>query len=111
MLIVAAAWATMAKARLSNSFTQPDNAPENVHTTQLFGRNREHSLAARARDPSKVADDAMWATYVSKGQHLKCIMEAPAKGAEWLEKDTRTRPSAASKWTGDLTGLCTQSVP
>ena len=61
-------------------------------------------------DPSKIADDTTWANYVSKGHHLKCVMEAPDKGAGWLVKDTRKPPSAASKWTGDLTGSETRRL-
>jgi len=55
-------------------------------------------------DPAKIADEAMWKKYLDKGHHLKCIMEAPDQAAGQLEMDTRTPPSAASKWTGDLRG-------
>ncbi|KAF1837233.1 hypothetical protein BDW02DRAFT_519446, partial [Decorospora gaudefroyi] len=44
----------------------------------------------------------MWARYVEKGEHLVCLMQATDAGAGFLTADTRTPPSAASRWTGDL---------
>jgi hypothetical protein len=107
MLVVAAAWATLAEAGLSISSY---GAPDAVQATKQLNQGHISTLIARAWDPSKVVDDSMWAKYVRKGRHLQCIMEAPDKGAGWLEKDTRTPPSAASKWSGDLSGLFMQLV-
>ncbi|KAH9865863.1 hypothetical protein J1614_009450 [Plenodomus biglobosus] len=53
-------------------------------------------------DPHKYASDAQWKQYVDKGQHLICLMEATDEGAGYLIEDTRTPPSAASLWTGEL---------
>lgn len=67
------------------------------------------TLAARANywKPEQIADDARWTKFVEKGKHLNCLMEASDKGAGWLLKDTRNPPSAASQWTGDLSGKYT----
>jgi hypothetical protein len=76
-------------------------------------------------DPAKFAEDALWKVratctmcietytdfvpipqkkYVAKGHHLKCVMDATDEGAGFLVEDTRSPPSAASKWSGDLKG-------
>ncbi|OAL50382.1 hypothetical protein IQ07DRAFT_509705 [Pyrenochaeta sp. DS3sAY3a] len=54
-------------------------------------------------DPSRwYADDELWERYVQKGEHLVCLMQATDRGAGFLIQDTRTPPSAASPWNGDL---------
>jgi hypothetical protein len=105
ILSAAVACATMVNASLPVLSPLSSNAFDHVNDTQAIEREGTNGLAARAWDPSKVATDAVWNTYVQKGQRLKCLMEAPDQGAGWLLKDTRTPPSAASKWSGDLTGL------
>jgi hypothetical protein len=49
------------------------------------------------------ASEAVWNQYVAKGDQFMCKMQANDKGAVWLMQDTRTPPSAASQYTGDLT--------
>jgi hypothetical protein len=43
-----------------------------------------------------------WATFTNKGGALVCAMAGTDRTAGILLKDTRTPPSAASVWTGDL---------
>lgn len=105
ILSAAVACATMVEASLPVLSPLSPNTFDHVNDTQAIEHDSANRLAARAWDPSKVATDATWSTYVQKGQRLKCLMEAPDKGAGWLLKDTRTPPSAASKWSGDITGL------
>jgi hypothetical protein len=61
-------------------------------------------IAAIVFDPKNGANDAMWAKYISKGEHNICLMKATDAGAGFLESDPRNPPSSASKWTGDLRG-------
>lgn len=80
------------------------------HASTIFKRRLDSdsrpTLASRANywKPERVADDATWTKFVEKGKHFNCLMEASDKGAGWLLKDTRNPPSAASQWTGDLSG-------
>jgi hypothetical protein len=53
-------------------------------------------------DPKKYADEELWKKYVAKGEHLICLMQATDQGTGFLTQDTRTPPSAASRWTGDM---------
>ncbi|KAF1944522.1 hypothetical protein EJ02DRAFT_464107 [Clathrospora elynae] len=48
-------------------------------------------------DPKTFANDDTWKKYVDKGGHLLCLMQATDKGAGFLQKDTRTPPSAAKE--------------
>jgi hypothetical protein len=53
-------------------------------------------------DPKKVASQALWEYYVRKGAALSCAMKySDAWAGEWIG-DTRTPPSVASVWRGDL---------
>jgi hypothetical protein len=61
-------------------------------------------------DINKVADDAMWNQYVSKGNHMNCIMDATDAGAGFLMEDTRKLPSAASLWSGSLKSAYTDAI-
>jgi hypothetical protein len=107
ILVLAAPWINLAEAVLPIS---SHGAPDVLQAAKQLDQRNVSTFVVRAWDPSKVANDAMWNKYVSKGQHIKCIMEAPDTGAGWLEQDSRTPPSAASKWSGDLSGLFMQPM-
>lgn len=66
-------------------------------------------------DPTVWASNQLWSRYVGKGHQLLCLMLASDEVAGFLLEDTRQPPSAASRWSGDLTGelialLITQSI-
>ncbi|EUC42920.1 hypothetical protein COCMIDRAFT_54183, partial [Bipolaris oryzae ATCC 44560] len=55
-------------------------------------------------DPTVWASNQLWSRYVGKGHQLLCLMLASDEVAGFLLEDTRQPPSAASRWSGDLTG-------
>jgi hypothetical protein len=68
----------------------------------IRGTNPLPELDGLDFDIGKFANDPVWAQYVAKGDHLRCVMDATDAGAGFLIQDTRQPPSAASPWTGDL---------
>ncbi|KAF2832776.1 hypothetical protein CC86DRAFT_399440 [Ophiobolus disseminans] len=103
LLTVAVALVLAAHGRVLGSSSLSANVAESLETLDIPNGPPERSGKLQARfDPAKFADDAMWKKYVDKGHHLKCIMEAPDRAAGFLQKDTRTPPSAAIAWKGDL---------
>jgi hypothetical protein len=86
-----------------NGTTGPINAHIS-NATQIADVGPKFHNRAITFDPKKGADDAMWTRYIGKGEHSICLMEATDAGASWLESNSRSPPSAASKWTGDLRG-------
>jgi hypothetical protein len=66
------------------------------------GANSPPEIAGLDFDIKNFATDAVWKQYVAKGEHLACAMTATDAGAGFLIQDSRTPPSAASPWTGDL---------
>jgi len=107
LLAAAATLVVVATGRVVDLSSQSANVSESQIGTSDESNGVPHVNRLQARgyfDPAKFADEAMWKKYLDKGHHLKCIMEAPDQAAGQLEMDTRTPPSAASKWTGDLTG-------
>jgi hypothetical protein len=107
-LSIAATLILVASSRAVDSSSSPFNtAGSDIRTSDTSNNSRQLADGIHARgyfDPVKYADDATWKKYVDKGYHLKCIMEAPDQAAGFLTEDTRSPPSAASRWTGDLKG-------
>jgi hypothetical protein len=62
-------------------------------------------LAGLDFDITRFADDARWNSYMAKGRHLTCIMDATDAVSGFLIEDSRKPPSAASPWTGDLSSM------
>jgi hypothetical protein len=62
------------------------------------------SLVIRALvfDPTNIASDEAWATYIHKGQYYQCLLESTDRLAGMGLRDTRTPPSAESAWQGDM---------
>lgn len=109
-LIVAIAWTTIVVAELSAPIPLSPNALDSNNETQALDGDRAANVVARHWEITKPADNEMWNTFVGKGERLKCLMEASDKGAGSLLLDTRKPPSAASKWTGDLTGWYSEPI-
>lgn len=80
------------------------SAPADLHTRRsIRGTNgTAPELSGIDFNPDVFASDAQWRQYVDKGLQLTCLMEATDQGAGYLLDDSRSPPSAASRWAGDL---------
>lgn len=96
------AWAALAVGRTVTGRVDNTTSPNLPEPGLLL----PPALGGLDFDPTKYADDVTWAKYVTKGDHLMCLMQATDKGAGFLAEDTRTLPSVASRFHGELRGRC-----
>jgi hypothetical protein len=58
--------------------------------------------ASRKFDPDNIASDEAWEKYKAKGTWYICLLDLSNENAGKGLKDSRTPPSAESKWQGNL---------
>jgi hypothetical protein len=105
-LIVIVAGGVVVNNASNHDISELEDGPLKISETDIGG-NRLFprpgiDKAGLDFDVNNYATEDMWITYVAKGDHLNCIMEATDASAGFLVQDTRTPPSAASRWSGDL---------